>query len=107
MRSDESRGFDVSTETPEQLAVHEFNSLRNPSRKSNKNDTSVDSRGSEFAERHYSVAEVARSWNLSKDFVRRIFDKEPGVLIFEDARPSRSKRRYRTLRVPQYVLDRV
>jgi len=80
----------------------------------NKGNTSADGLGSstrgtvpQFTERHYSVAEVACLWNLSKDFVRRIFDKEPGVLVFEDIRPSRSKRRYRTLRVPQQVLDRV
>lgn len=88
--------------------------IRNPGPKSNRDNTLADGLGSsargsvpEFIERHYSVAEIAAFWNLSEDFVRRIFDKELGVLVFEDARPSRRKRRYRTLRVPQHVLDRV
>jgi len=32
------------------------------------------------AERHYTVAEVAAMWNLSKGAVRRLFCNEPGVL---------------------------
>jgi hypothetical protein len=45
-------------------------------------------------------------WNLSKDTVRRIFQKEPGVVVLgNEARAC--KRRYRTLRIPQSVLQRV
>src|SRR5258708_1952920 len=50
-------------------------------------------------ERHYSVTEVARLWNLSRDSVRRIFRREPGVLVIGD--------RYITLRIPESVLQRV
>lgn len=60
-----------------------------------------------YAARHFSVAEIAKLWNLSEDYVRRIFEKEPGVLVLGDAKPSRHKRRYRTLRIPDFVLDRV
>ena len=60
-----------------------------------------------FEERHFSVAEVAHLWNLSKDAVRRIFQNEPGVLVLGDSNPRRRKRRYTTLRIPQSVLERV
>lgn len=50
-------------------------------------------------ERHYSVTEVAVLWNLSRDSVRRIFRREPGVLVIGD--------RYVTLRIPESVLQRV
>ena len=59
-----------------------------------------------FTERHYTVAEVAASWNLSEDAVRKIFQNEPGVLIIGD-QGSRHKRRYTTLRIPESVLERV
>jgi hypothetical protein len=57
-------------------------------------------------EHHYTVAEIAAMWNLSKDAIRRMFQNEPGVLILGD-RSSRRKRRYTTLRIPQSVLERV
>jgi hypothetical protein len=59
-----------------------------------------------FTERHYAVAEIAALWNLSGDKVREIFEQEPGVLMIGDRNP-RAKRRYRTLRIPQTVVDRV
>jgi hypothetical protein len=59
-----------------------------------------------FAERHYTVAEIASRWNLSKDAVRRLFCNEPGVLILSNS-AARGKRRYTTLRIPQSVLERV
>ncbi|SRR5258707_1965325 len=57
-------------------------------------------------ERLYAVAEIAASWNLSTDKVRELFEAEPGVLVIADRNPRR-KRRYRTLRIPQTVVDRV
>ena len=59
-----------------------------------------------FQERHYAVAEIAELWSLSPDVVRRIFEREPGVLVLGD-HGSRSKRRYTTLRIPQSVVERV
>lgn len=58
-------------------------------------------------ERHYSPAEVAALWNLSEDKVRQLFEREPGVLLFETEGPRYGKRRYRTLRIPGSVLERV
>jgi len=60
-----------------------------------------------FAERHYTVAEVAALWNLSPDSVRRIFEREAGILVLGETGLTRHKRRYRTLRIPQAVLERV
>ncbi len=59
-----------------------------------------------FAERHYTVAEVATMWQLSADLVRRLFIKEPGVLVIGDE-SSPGTRRYRTLRIPESVVVRV
>jgi hypothetical protein len=60
-----------------------------------------------FAVRHYTVAEIASLWSLSPDAVRQIFEKEPGVLVLGETQPQRGKRRYTTLRIPEFVLDRV
>lgn len=54
---------------------------------------------------HYSVDEIAEEWNLSDDYIRRIFADEPGVLIFAKHRPGR--RTYRVLRIPAAVAERV
>lgn len=59
-----------------------------------------------FQERHFAVGEVADLWNLSPDVVRKLFEREPGVLVLAD-NGSRSKRRYTTLRIPQSVVERV
>ncbi len=61
---------------------------------------------SRLFERHFSPAELAAAWNLSEDTVRRLFEREPEVLIFEN--PEReSARRRRTLRIPESVAERV
>jgi transcriptional regulator GlxA family with amidase domain len=67
---------------------------------------SVQPMGSRLFERHFSTAELAETWNLSEDTIRRMFENEPGVMIFEN--PSRNpNRRRRTLRIPQSVAERV
>ena len=57
-------------------------------------------------EKHYSIEEIAMVWNLSVDSVRRLFEREPGVLVVGGAQ-KRGKRRYRTLRIPESVVERV
>ena len=42
---------------------------------------------------------------LSVDTIRNLFEKEPGVMIIY--RPRRGVRRYRTLRIPASVAERV
>jgi transcriptional regulator GlxA family with amidase domain len=62
--------------------------------------------GSRLFEKHFSPAELAETWNLSEDTIRRMFENEPGVLIFENAERASSRRR-RTLRIPQSVAEMV
>lgn len=57
-------------------------------------------------EKHYSVGEVAKSWGLSGNTIRRIFEKEPGVIEWGTAE-GRYTRGYRTLRIPESVMLRV
>jgi len=58
-------------------------------------------------ERHFTVAEIAGMWNLSGDAVRRLFKKEPGVVVLRGTRPRARKRPYTTLRIPESILARV
>jgi hypothetical protein len=59
-----------------------------------------------FAERHFTVDEIAEMWKLSKDSVRRLFQHEAGVLAISPRQP-RGKRAYVTLRIPASVAGRV
>jgi hypothetical protein len=55
---------------------------------------------------HYTVDDVAKMLNMSRDSVTRLFRNEEGVLKI--ARPgNRYKRTYTTLRIPESVLNRV
>jgi hypothetical protein len=57
-------------------------------------------------ERFYSPEQIAELWALSPHTIRRVFENEPGVLVIE--RPHiYGKRRYRTLRIPESVAQRV
>lgn len=55
---------------------------------------------------HYSVAQVSQMWNLDVETIRRLFSNEPGVIVIQGA-PKKGKRSYKTIRIPQCVLDRV
>ena len=57
-------------------------------------------------EKHYSVIEIANLWALSQKTVRKIFEREPGVIHW-GTEEKLHKRGYRTLRVPETVLHRV
>lgn len=60
------------------------------------------------AVRHYTVKEIAKIWNLSAGTIVRIFENEPGVIvIIERRKHSISRRQYRTLRIPEFVVERV
>lgn len=61
---------------------------------------------SRMYERHFSPAELGELWGLSADTIRRMFEAEPGVLVFENPVRS-SSRRFRTLRIPASVAERV
>jgi hypothetical protein len=54
----------------------------------------------------YTVAEVAALMGLYGSTVTRVFEHEPGVIILE--RPERMhERRYRSIRIPLAVRERV
>jgi len=53
----------------------------------------------------YTVKELAFLWNMSPDSVRRLFEREPGTLIFTIQRTGR--RTYRNVRIPGKVALRV
>jgi predicted DNA-binding transcriptional regulator AlpA len=54
----------------------------------------------------YTVAEVAALTGYSRSTITRMFEKEKGVLVVE--RPeSLHKRRYRSIRIPRAVYERV
>jgi len=58
----------------------------------------------------YTADEIAERLGLSRDTVSRIFEKEPGVVVIDNrGRPWNRpwKRRYRTLRIPESVFERV
>jgi hypothetical protein len=60
-----------------------------------------------FTEHHYTVPEIGAMWNLSHDFVRRLFQKEPGVLVMGREDATGRRRRYATYRIPESVVERV
>jgi predicted methyltransferase MtxX (methanogen marker protein 4) len=60
------------------------------------------------AVRHYTVKELAKIWNLSDETIVKLFESEPGVIVISERRKgSISRRRYRTLRIPEFVVERV
>jgi hypothetical protein len=61
--------------------------------------------GSAANERHYTPEQLGELWGLSADTIRRLFEREEGVLVVERERNGR--RRYRTLRIPESVVERV
>jgi hypothetical protein len=58
-----------------------------------------------FEERHFTVRELASMWRLSREFVRQVVQHEAGVTEWVRQQPGR--RRYRVLRVPQSVAERL
>ncbi len=60
---------------------------------------------SPFEERHFTIRELSRMWRFSEAFVRQIVKDEPGVTEWVRQQPGR--RRYRVLRVPQSVAERL
>jgi hypothetical protein len=57
-------------------------------------------------ERHFTPQELSELWGVSVQTIREIFKSEEGVLkIGRDG--TRNRRRYKTLRIPESVADRV
>ena len=60
-------------------------------------------------EKHYLVAELAELWSVSSDTIRRLFRREPGVVVISraDHTGKRCRSRYESLRIPESVVRRV
>jgi hypothetical protein len=58
------------------------------------------------AERHYAPYEVAALWHLDVETIRRLFQDESGVVVLQ-APARKGTRPYKTIRIPQSVLERV
>ena len=57
-------------------------------------------------ERHFTPQELAETWGVSVQTIRELFKDEEGVLkIGRDG--TRMRRRYKTLRIPESVAERV
>jgi hypothetical protein len=59
------------------------------------------------AEKHHTPAEIAKMWALSVETIRRLFENEPGVLKVSNATGYTGRRRYKTLRIPVSVMNRL
>jgi hypothetical protein len=60
---------------------------------------------SSVGEKHFAPAELAKIWGVSTVTIRRMFERETGVLKL--GRTHGRKRRYLTLRIPESVAVRV
>lgn len=58
-----------------------------------------------FDERHFTIAEIAARWGISREKARRLFHDEPGVIRFHQTQ--KHTRQYNTYRVPESVARRV
>ena len=54
----------------------------------------------------YTVKEVAELTGFSPQTVTKMFEHEPGVIVYEEKRP-RKRASYRTIRIPRHVYRRV
>jgi|SRR6516162_8592067 hypothetical protein len=57
-------------------------------------------------ETHYTPQELAKLWNVSVQTIRDVFRDEPGVLKL-GSNGTRTRRGYKTLRIPESVVERV
>jgi hypothetical protein len=58
------------------------------------------------AERHYAPSDVAELWRFDVETIRRLFQNEPGVVVLQSP-VKKGRRSYKTIRIPQSVLERV
>jgi pSer/pThr/pTyr-binding forkhead associated (FHA) protein len=59
------------------------------------------------AVQHYTAAEIATLWKVSDDTIRKLFRNEPDVLVIGNQKPRYGRRRYCSLRIPEFVVERV
>jgi len=69
-------------------------------------DTSHKLVGMQAYERHYTVSQLSKLWVFSESTIRRLFSKEPGVIKLCHE-PTRKRRGYTSLRIPERIAQRV
>ena len=62
--------------------------------------------GLQALERHYTVAQLSKLWFFSESTIRCLFSKEPGVIKIAHE-PTRVRRGYTSLRIPERIAQRV
>lgn len=62
--------------------------------------------GMQAYERHYTVSQLSKLWVFSESTIRRLFTKEPGVIKLSH-QPTRKRRGYTSLRIPERIAERV
>ncbi len=63
---------------------------------------------SEFMERHYTLAELAKAWHMSERSLRPWFIDEQGVIKWGTGKLTRGRKKvYVSMRVPESVARRV
>jgi hypothetical protein len=76
---------------------------RKPSRPSPPRTPGIETSALMKDERHFTPQELADMWHVSVQTVKEIFQREEGVLkIGSDG--TRTRRRYKTLRIPESVV---
>ena len=58
------------------------------------------------AEQRYAPTDIAAFWRLDVETIRRMFQDEPGIVVFQGPL-KKGKRPYKTIRIPHSVLERV
>jgi beta-N-acetylglucosaminidase len=59
------------------------------------------------SERNFTFSELAATWGLSVETIRRLFADEPGVLKMPTNSAPTGRRRYHTLRIPSTAAIRL
>jgi hypothetical protein len=62
--------------------------------------------GLQAFERHYTVAQLSKLWFFSESTIRRLFIREPGVITIAH-QPTKVRRGYTSLRIPERIAQRV
>lgn len=53
-------------------------------------------------EQHYTPKELGELWGFAEKTIRKMFQDEPGVIVYGSEGGS-SRRRYRSLRIPESI----
>ena len=54
-----------------------------------------------------TVSEVSKLMGLSARVITKLFETEPGVIVYEVPNPRRKRKHYRSIRIPRRVFERV